>query len=195
MDSKIEYIYRSFKESIDCKRRILENDDLVGDIKILADRMTQVLKDGGRVYLAGNGGSAADSQHIAGELVSRFNFDRPGLPGVALTTDTSILTAVSNDYGYQYVFSRQIEALAKRGDMFIGISTSGNSENILYALRKSKELGLYTVGFVGESGGKMVGECDSLIRVPSTNTPTIQESHILIGHVVCGLVENAMFGT
>ena len=144
--------------------------------------------------LAGNGGSAADAQHIAGELVSRFEFDRPGLPAIALTTDTSILTAIGNDYGYHRLFARQIEALGNKGDIFIAYSTSGNSENICEALGVAKEREIITVGMTGNKGGKMNILCDFLIEIPSSSTPKIQEGHLVIGHIICGLIEDELFG-
>ena len=143
--------------------------------------------------VAGNGGSAADAQHIAAEFVSRFNFDRPGLPALALTTDTSILTAVGNDYGYDKLFRRQIEANGVGGDIFLGISTSGNSPNILQALEAARLKGIMTFGLTGKTGGKMRELCDYCLCVPSEDTPRIQEAHILIGHTLCAMVEQALF--
>ena len=144
--------------------------------------------------MAGNGGSAADAQHIAGELVSRFAFDRPGLPAIALTTDTSILTAVGNDYGYEKLFSRQVQAHGRNGDVLIVYSTSGRSPNILHALDEARASGLICVGFTGNQGGPMLELCDYLLEVPSSETPKIQEGHLMLGHILCGLVENALFG-
>jgi len=148
-----------------------------------------------KTLLAGNGGSAADAQHIAGEFVSRFYFDRPGLSSIALTTDTSVLTAIGNDYGYEKLFSRQVQAVGNKGDIFIGISTSGNSPNIIAALLECKKSGIKTVGLTGNKGGEMVGLCDICIEVPSAETPRIQEAHILIGHIICFLVEEEIFGS
>ena len=147
-----------------------------------------------KTLLAGNGGSAADAQHIAGEFVSRFYFDRPGLPSIALSTDTSILTAIGNDYGYEKLFSRQVQAHGNQGDIFIGISTSGNSPNILEALRVCKDKGVFSIGLTGQSGGNMDALCDMCIKVPSPETPRIQECHILIGHIICCIVEEKLFG-
>jgi D-sedoheptulose 7-phosphate isomerase len=146
------------------------------------------------LLFAGNGGSAADAQHIAGELVSRFLFDRPGLPAIALSTDTSILTSIGNDYGYDYVFARQVEALGRPGDIFVGISTSGNSPNILAALEAAGKKGLTTVGLTGGKGGKMVGLCDHVLCAPASSTPRIQECHLATYHLLCALVEEAIFG-
>jgi D-sedoheptulose 7-phosphate isomerase len=151
------------------------------------------LKGGGKLLLAGNGGSAADAQHIAGEFVSRFAFDRPGLPAIALTTDTSILTAISNDYGYQNLFVRQMQAHGQKGDVFIAYSTSGKSPNILAALVEAKSRGVICVGMTGNRGGPMHELCDHLLVVPSSDTPKIQEGHLVLGHILCGLVENAIF--
>jgi len=143
---------------------------------------------------AGNGGSAADAQHWAGELVSRFNFDRPGLPAIALTTDTSILTAIGNDYGYDYVFARQVEALGRSGDVFVAISTSGNSKNVLRAIDAARKADIKVIGFTGKSGGAMAELCDVCFRMPSNETPKIQEGHEIMGHLLCDLIECEMFG-
>lgn len=142
---------------------------------------------------AGNGGSAADAQHLAGEMVSRFLFDRPGLPSIALTTDTSILTAIGNDYGYERLFARQVEAQGEAGDVFIGISTSGNSRNLVEALQSCREKGITTVALTGKKACKM-DEWDIVIKVPSEETPRIQECQTLIGHILCGIVEEELFG-
>jgi D-sedoheptulose 7-phosphate isomerase len=151
------------------------------------------LRSGGKVLLAGNGGSAADAQHIAGELVSRFEFDRPGLPAIALTTDTSILTAIGNDYGYERLFARQVQAHGRKGDIFIGYSTSGRSPNVLHAFEEAKKYGLLCVGLTGNRGGPMLELCDYLLAVPSSRTPKIQEGHLVLGHIICGLIEKELF--
>jgi D-sedoheptulose 7-phosphate isomerase len=151
------------------------------------------LQGGGKLLLAGNGGSAADAQHIAGEFVSRFAFDRPGLPAIALTTDTSILTAIGNDYGYEKLFARQVQAHGQKGDVFIAYSTSGKSPNILAALIEAKSRGVVCIGMTGNRGGPMHALCDHLLAVPSSDTPKIQEGHLVLGHILCGLVENAIF--
>ncbi|MBK1973999.1 D-sedoheptulose 7-phosphate isomerase [Campylobacter sp. TTU-622] len=190
----LTYIKKHFEESIDTKEQILKDEDLLNLIKKVALEIIKAYKNGNKTLLAGNGGSAADAQHIAGELVSRFYFDRPGLASIALTTDTSILTAIGNDYGYEKVFSRQLEAQGLKGDIFIGISTSGNSVNILKALEICKEKGIISVGLTGKSGGKMNDLCDYCIKVPSNCTPRIQESHILIAHILCAIVEEELFG-
>jgi Phosphoheptose isomerase len=161
-------------------------------IKVV-DMSVAALKAGNKLMFAGNGGSAADAQHWAGELVSRFNFDRPGLAGIALTTDTSILTAIGNDYGYDYVFARQIEALGRKGDLLFAISTSGNSKNILRAIDAAHKAGIGVVGFTGHAGGAMAGVCDVCFRLPSGETPKVQEGHEFLGHLICCLIEQSMF--
>ena len=147
----------------------------------------------GKILLAGNGGSAADAQHIAGEFVSRFNFDRPGLSAIALTTDTSILTAIGNDYGYERLFARQIQALGREGDVLITYSTSGSSPNVVEALKEARDIGLFTIGLTGNQKGSMCALCDILLEIPSANTPKIQEGHLVLGHIICGIVERAIF--
>lgn len=165
-------------------------DTLVPDIEKACRVMTETIQKGNKVLIAGNGGSAADAQHIAAELSGRFVKHRKALPGIALTTDTSALTAIANDYGYEYVFARQVEALAQPGDLFIGISTSGNSEVVLKAFDTAREMGCNTLGLSGRDGGKMNGLCDLNIIVPSEITARIQEMHILIGHILCQAVDD-----
>ena len=162
-------------------------------IQAAAQACIDCLDNKGKILLAGNGGSAADAQHIAGEFVSRFAFDRPGLPAIALTTDTSILTAIGNDYGYEKLFARQVQAHGRTGDVFIGYSTSGKSANVLCALEEAKLHGLRTIGLTGNRGGPMNELCEFLLEVPSADTPKIQEGHLILGHILCGLVENALF--
>ena len=159
----------------------------------VAGACVAALRDGRKILFAGNGGSAADAQHLAGELVSRFNYDRPGLAAFALTTDTSVLTAIGNDYGYERVFARQVEAVGNAGDVFVGISTSGRSPNVLSALDVARAKGLVTVGMTGRGGGRMPERCDYLLRVPSDSTPRIQEGHIAMGHAICQIIEAQMF--
>ena len=151
-------------------------------------------KAGGKILIAGNGGSAADAQHFAGELVSRFYFDRPPLAAIALTTNSSILTAISNDYGYEDVFARQVQALGQTGDVFIAISTSGNSPNILKVIMAAKAIGLVVIGLTGRSGGKMKALCDICLCAPSDATPRIQECHLVIEHCLCACIEEQLFG-
>lgn len=164
------------------------SDNIVGAVELCVES----LRAGGKVMFAGNGGSAADAQHWAGELVSRFYYDRPGLAAIALTTDSSILTAIGNDYGYDYTFARQVEALGRTGDVLVAISTSGNSPNIIRAAEAARARGVTVIGFTGEGGGKLAPLSDICFRVPSTETPRIQEGHEFIGHLLCALVEAEM---
>jgi D-sedoheptulose 7-phosphate isomerase len=172
---------------------LLADEATISILEETAEACINAMRSGRKVLLAGNGGSAADAQHIAGEFVSRFAFDRRGLPAIALTTDTSVMTAIGNDYGYEGLFARQIQAHGNDGDIFIGYSTSGKSPNILKAFEEAKNKGLICVGMTGRSGGPMLELCDYLLQVPSTDTPKIQEGHLVLGHIICGLVENAMF--
>jgi D-sedoheptulose 7-phosphate isomerase len=162
-------------------------------ISRIAEMCVAALERGNKVLLCGNGGSAADAQHLAAELVSRFAFDRPGLPAFALTTDSSVMTGIGNDYGYEHIFARQIEAVGTKGDVLIAMSTSGRSPNVLAALRAARKKGITTIGFTGRSGGDMPGLCDIVYRAPADETPKIQEGHIIVGHIVCGVVERALF--
>ncbi len=164
----------------------------VGDIEVLVSLVTSVLKDGGKVVLLGNGGSAADAQHIAAELVGRFAIERQAFPAIALTTNSSIITAIGNDYGYDKVFSRQVEAIVNANDIVIGITTSGNSLNVLEALKVARTKGAKTVGLTGENGAKLANVTDLTLTVPSSSTPRIQEVHITVGHIVCELVEKEL---
>lgn len=188
------YITSQIADSAATKQKILESDALLETIERVARACVQVYRSGRKTLLAGNGGSAADAQHIAAELVGRYGFDRPSLPSLALTTDTSNLTAIGNDYGYERVFSRQLEGMAQEGDLFIGISTSGNSPNVINAFESAKAKGVKTVALVGRDGGKMAAMADFAIVVPSNATPRIQESHILIGHILCDIIEKELFG-
>jgi D-sedoheptulose 7-phosphate isomerase len=174
---------------------MLKDNSLIAGVEDAVNACVRSIRAGGKVLLAGNGGSAADAQHIAGEFVSRFAFDRPGLAAVALTTDTSILTAIGNDYGYEKLFSRQIQALGRDGDVFIGYSTSGRSPNVLRAFESAREAGLVCIGFTGNRGGPMRELCHHILEVPSAETPKIQEGHLVLGHILCGLVEREMFRT
>jgi D-sedoheptulose 7-phosphate isomerase len=172
---------------------LVADAELARTIETVARLCAKALRDGNKLLLAGNGGSAADAQHLAAELVSRFYFDRPGLAAVALTTDTSALTAIGNDYGFERLFARQVDALGRKGDVFIGLSTSGNSPNILKGLDEARLKGLVTVGLTGQGGGRMAALCDHCLRMPSSETPRIQEGHIVVGHTVCALIEREMF--
>jgi D-sedoheptulose 7-phosphate isomerase len=187
------YIAAQIEEAQRVMSAMMEDIALQSSVEAAAQACIASLKQGGKILLAGNGGSAADAQHIAGEFVSRFAFDRPGLPAIALTTDTSILTAIGNDYGYEKLFTRQIQALGNKGDVFIGYSTSGKSPNILNALQEARAKGLVCIGLMGNRGGPMRDFCDYSLEVPSSDTPKIQEGHLVLGHILCGLVENAMF--
>lgn len=187
-----KYISDHFEKSIQVKQAILEDAGLIQRIQDAADLCVAALKRGNKILFAGNGGSAADSQHLAAEFVSRFNFDRPGLPSIALTTDTSMLTAIGNDYGFDKLFSRQIQANGFKGDVFFGISTSGNSVNVVKAVEQAQQMGISTVALCGQAG-KLPEMCDVTLNVPSTSTPFIQESHISIGHIVCAIVEETLF--
>jgi len=188
------YIISQIADSAATKQAILENEGLVNLLVEVAQACVEVYRNGKKIMIAGNGGSAADAQHFAAELVGRYGFDRPSLPSIALTTDSSNLTAIGNDYGYEYVFSRQLEGLAQEGDLFIGISTSGNSQNVINAFTSAKERGVTTVALVGRDGGKMALMADYAIIVPSNATPRIQESHLLIEHMLCDIIEKEIFG-
>lgn len=186
-------IKKYIQNSIDTKIKILNDCNILSTLSKIAEEIVNAYKRGNKVLTAGNGGSAGDAQHIVCELVSRFYFARQALTALSLSTDTSVLTAVGNDYGFEELFSRQIEANAKKGDVFIGISTSGNSKNIITALKKAKEKEVITVGLTGLKKCEMDKYCDYIIHVPSSSTPTIQESHIMTGHIICAMVEEAIF--
>jgi D-sedoheptulose 7-phosphate isomerase len=187
------YIAAQIVEAKRVMSAMLADEALLSTLEVAAGACIECLQRGGKILLAGNGGSAADAQHIAGELVSRFAFDRPGLPAIALTTDSSILTAIGNDYGYEKLFSRQVQAHGNKGDVLIGYSTSGKSPNILRAFEEAHARGLVCIGLTGNRGGTMRELCDHLLEVPSGDTPKIQEGHLVLGHILCGLIENAMF--
>lgn len=195
MDSMIARMAQEqFAESIRVKQAFLQDSGRMSQLARVSAICIDTYRQDGKILIAGNGGSAADAQHFAGELVSRFYFDRPGLAAQALTTDTSILTAIGNDYGYERLFSRQVEANGRKGDLFIGISTSGNSPNIIAGIAAARQKGMRVVGLTGETGGKMADLCDECIRVPSGSTPRIQECHLIVEHIICACVEEAMFG-
>ncbi|MDE6310270.1 MAG: D-sedoheptulose 7-phosphate isomerase [Muribaculaceae bacterium] len=188
-----DIIKSQISESARVKQAIADDAELTGRIRKAAEVCIEAYRRGCKTMFAGNGGSAADAQHLAGEFVSKFYFDRPGLPSVALTTDTSILTAIGNDYGYEKLFSRQVQAQGREGDVFIGISTSGNSANIVEALEECRRKNIYTISLTGSKPCKMDAS-DLVIKVPSESTPRIQECQTLIGHIICCLVEEAIFG-
>jgi D-sedoheptulose 7-phosphate isomerase len=182
-----------FGDSLRVLQAAADSEPFLASLVSIAEACTASLRAGGKLMFAGNGGSAADAQHIAGEFVSRLNFDRAPLAAIALTTDSSVLTAVGNDYGYEKVFERQVLALGRPGDVFVGISTSGRSPNIVKALAAARSHGVTTVGFGGENGGEMAVWCDLVVAAPSRSTPMIQQIHIVAAHAICGLVESAMF--
>jgi D-sedoheptulose 7-phosphate isomerase len=187
-------VAQSIQESIAVKQGLLGSAEIVSAIAQVSKILIIAFRQGNKALLFGNGGSAADAQHIAAEFVGRFAFDRAALPGLALSANSSCVTAIGNDYGFDRVFSRQIEALGRPGDVAIGISTSGNSPNVLIGLSAAKKLGLHTVALAGSTGGKLKNDCvDYCIRVPSTETPRIQECHILIGHIISDLAEKELF--
>jgi D-sedoheptulose 7-phosphate isomerase len=185
----IEYL----QQSREVLQAAIDDPAFAGTIAAIVERVAAALAGGGKMLLAGNGGSAADAQHLAGEMLSRLNYDRAPGAAIALTTDSSVLTAIGNDYGYEQLFERQVRGLGRKGDVLIAISTSGRSPNILRALAAARELGLVTVGLTGKSGGDMPALCDLCLRAPSDSTPLIQQVHITAGHVICGLVEERLF--
>lgn len=190
MQQKIKDIMQA---SIDTKQRLLANPDLIATIEQVTEIITKAFTNGNKVLFCGNGGSAADAQHLAAEFSGRFYTDRAPLPSEALHCNSSYITAVANDYGYDVVYSRMIKGMGKAGDVLIGLSTSGNSVNIIKAMEVAHEIGMINVVFSGETGGKLKDVADYLINVPSTDTPRIQESHITVGHIICELVESALF--
>lgn len=187
------YISAQIAETQRVMTAMLADALLLARVEAAAQACIDCMRGGGKLLLAGNGGSAADAQHIAGEFVSRFAFDRPGLPAIALTTDTSILTAIGNDYGYEKLFARQVQAHGRKGDVFIGYSTSGKSPNVLLAFEEARSRGLVCIGLTGNRGGPMRELCDHLLEAPSADTPKVQEGHLVLGHILCGLVEHAIF--
>lgn len=186
-------IIESINQSIETKQKILADPRLLQEIRNVAQICIEAFCNGNKVIFCGNGGSAADAQHLAAEFSGRFYYDRPPLPAEALHVNTSYLTAVANDYSFDEVYARLLKGTGKEGDVLIGLSTSGNSKNILNALQVANETGIITVGLTGETGGNMRDLCDFLINVPSSDTPRIQEAHIMIGHIICELVESSLF--
>ena len=189
----MEKIKKIIQSSIETKQQVLQNEELLITLSEVVNRIVTAFNNGKRVYFCGNGGSAADAQHLAAEFSGRFYTDRKALPAEALHCNTSYLTAVANDYGYDVVYSRMIDGIGQSGDVLIGLSTSGNSANIVKAFEVAKEKKMITIAFTGISGGQMKSVCDYLINIPSTDTPRIQESHIMLGHIICQLVEEKMF--
>ena len=189
----MDKIKKIIKSSIDTKQSVLQNEGLLKTIAASVDVIVNAFRNGKRVYFCGNGGSAADAQHLAAEFSGRFYTDRKALPAEALHCNTSYLTAVANDYGFDEIYSRLIDGIGEQGDVLVGLSTSGNSPNILKAFKTAKKKEMITIGFTGKSGGEMRSLCDHLINIPSTDTPRIQESHIMVGHIICQLVEETYF--
>lgn len=187
-----EYIKNNIQASVELKQKILDDQRLLDVIYQVSLECVAAIQKGNKVLFIGNGGSAGDAQHLAAELVGRYKLDRKGLPAIALTTDTSMLTAIANDYGYEQVFARQVEANGNAGDVIFGITTSGNSANVLRALEKAREMQIITVGLAGASG-KIQALCNHCINVPSTDTARIQECHIMIGQIICGFIETTLF--
>jgi len=186
-------IAESIKQSIETKQKILSDSEMIDNIREVASHCAEALCNGNKILFCGNGGSAADAQHLAAEFSGRFYYDRPPLPAEALHVNSSYMTAVANDYSFDEVYSRIVRGTGNEGDVLFGISTSGNSANVVNALKAANELGLITIGMTGKTGGEMKNLCDYVINVPSTDTPRIQESHIMIGHIICELVESALF--
>mgnify|MGYP003948823183 CR=1 FL=1 len=189
---KLEVVKQQIRSSIDTKEKLISDDALMNGILALSEKCGSALRSGGKILFCGNGGSFADAQHLSAEFTSRFLFDRPGLPSLALGTNSSAMTAIGNDYGYENVFAREIEAIATPADVLIAITTSGNSENILKALKAAKEKNVPTVVLTGAGKGRLPKDIDAL-HIPSSDTARIQECHILIGHIICGLVEADIF--
>ena len=194
MEHNIKMILEQVDELTQVNQKMLSDNLLISRLVDVSSICINTFKKDGKILIAGNGGSAADAQHFAGELVSRFLFDRPALSAIALTTDSSILTAIGNDYGYEDVFARQIQAHGRSGDVFIAISTSGNSANILKAIQTAKAIGLIVIGFTGLSGGKMKDMCDVCLCAPSESIPRIQECHLFFEHTLCACIEESLFG-
>lgn len=190
----MDFIKKKLQESIEVKKLIVEDVALQNTIELISKKLIDCFNRGGSVYFCGNGGSAADAQHLSAELSGRFYFDRKPLSSDALHCNTSFLTAVANDYSYDEIYARLITGIGRKGDILIGLSTSGNSQNILNAFKKSKELGIETIAFTGDTGGKMKTNVDICLCVPSSDTPRVQEAHITIGHIICEIVESTLFG-
>ncbi|HTQ63281.1 MAG TPA: D-sedoheptulose 7-phosphate isomerase [Puia sp.] len=190
MQPKIKTI---ISESIDVKTKVLGDEKLLNTVEQITSLMVKALKNGNRIYFCGNGGSAADAQHLAAEFSGRFYVDREALPAEALHCNTSYLTAVANDYSYDVIYARLVKGITQKGDILVGLSTSGNSANIVKAFEAAREKKVITIGFTGETGGKMKEYSDYLINIPSRDTPRIQESHMLLGHIICQLVEEQYF--
>lgn len=194
MNNHLTEIKRAIENSIAIKRLILNDEALLGQVETAVGLCVDSIKNGGKIWFAGNGGSAADAQHLAAELSGRFYLDRKSIPAEALHVNTSFMTAVANDYGYDMVYSRLLEGCSRKGDVLVAISTSGNSKNVLEAAKLAQTIGVKVIALTGMTGGRLNGHCDVLINVPSDDTPRIQESHILIGHILCENIEKELFG-
>ncbi|MGE4130971.1 MAG: SIS domain-containing protein [Bdellovibrionales bacterium] len=193
MFNALDFVKKEIESSVQTKIKMMEDPVILKQIAEITDAVIACYKNGGKTILAGNGGSAGDAQHIAGEFVSRFYFERPGLSSISLSSDPSVVTAIGNDYGYENVFARQVQAHGRKGDVFFGITTSGKSPNILKAVEVAKTIGMKTVAMTSAKGGDFAAMCDFSVQVPSTITPKIQECHITIGHAICAGVEEALF--
>lgn len=194
MNDHLREIKRAITDSIDVKQLILNDEAMLEKMEKAVDICVDAIKNGGKIWFAGNGGSAADAQHLAAELSGRFYLDRRSLPAEALHVNTSFLTAAANDYGFEKVYSRLLEGCARKGDVLVTISTSGNSENVLEAAKTALQMGVKVIALTGKSGGRLIDSCDVLLNAPSNDTPRIQESHILIGHILCENIEKELFG-
>jgi D-sedoheptulose 7-phosphate isomerase len=188
----LNIIDENIKESIDAKKKLLSNKEILSAIEDASLKCSQTIIQGQKILIAGNGGSASDSQHFAAEIVGRYEVNRAAKPAIALTTDTSNITAIANDFGYKYIFSRQLEAIGAEQDVYIAISTSGNSENIIESLKTANDMGIKTIGLTGNNGGQMNKLVDTLINVPSERTVRIQEMHIMILHILCNIIEGSI---
>ncbi len=188
-----QQMLRAIKDSIVVKEKIAMDSILLSAIELATLKIIACFQQKGKVLFCGNGGSAADAQHLAAELSGRFYYDRPALQAEALHVNTSFVTAVANDYGYQHVFSRMVEASGREGDVLVALSASGNSENMCLAIEAAKKCGMHVIGFTGQTGGKMASLCDITLKMPSSDTPRIQEAHILIGHIICEQIEKSIF--
>jgi len=193
MDNQMNQIQQLVKSSIDAKEAVLADEALLEKVQVVSDLISEAFRADKKVLFCGNGGSAADAQHLAAEFSGRFYFDRDPLFSEALHVNTSYVTAVANDYSYDQIYSRLIKAKGRQGDVLIGLSTSGNSKNVIEAFKQGKENGMITIAMTGESGGNMKDQCDHLLNMPSSDTPRIQECHMLLGHIICQLVEEALF--
>lgn len=189
-----DVVENQIKESIEVKERMLNDKSILSLIEEVSDVIAESYKHGGKLLLCGNGGSAGDAQHIAGEMVARFRIERKALSAIAFNTNSSIVTAIGNDYEYDIIFERQVEAFGKEGDVLISISTSGNSKSVIRAIKKAKEMNIKTLSFLGKDGGECKEISDYSIVVPSNDTPRIQEAHIMVGHIICDIVERRLFG-